>query len=288
MTTADYYKQIVDEKNSIHPTLDNLTMVNNEQDLLSNLTTTSKVAEHNLWAWIIARSMSVLQSLFDALKLDVAILMDNKEPGTVGWYKYMLLQFQLGYQLYWQTSKNRFDYNDTTSPTALAAKIIAFCAIDDTTGVVKVKVAKKDSSTGLPVKLDVITEFPQVEAYLNQKKLAGTRISLISEDADMLKVIGNILYNPLYDASLLQVNVEAAINEFNKLLPFNGTYNINKLIDAIQSVPGVYDVRLSNVSYKYGAYAYTTIIGEYKTVAGYVKIDPANALSTTLTYVKYV
>jgi len=255
--------------------------IDNSQILLNDLTSKSKVAEHRLWAWVVAHAMNTIQELFSVFKKDVDDAIAEKEPGTELWYRKIMLEFQYNYQLYWGLKGWR--YNDTTSPAAIASKIVKYCAVDGSTGTVVVKVAGETG--GLPSQLGT-TEKNATEAYLKIRRIAGTQVNLIALPADILKIVGTIYFNPLRTKATIQADVEAAIIQFNKLIPFNGKYNINKLIDAIQAVDGVTDVVLDNVYYKFGSNPYAAIDREWQTHAGYVKIDNAsgNTLADTLTY----
>lgn len=280
MDTQNFYNEIMVEKQN-QTALNDLTTINNAQDLLTQVTTTSKVAEHNLWAWITGYCMNTLNNLFNSFKKDVQAILDAKEPGTEEWYKNQMLAFQFNFQLYW--INNRFDYNDTTSALAIAARVIKYCAVDGSQGKVVFKVAGE--TAGVPSQLPVLQATAAFN-YMLKKRFAGSKIQVIALPADTLKITATIYFDPLLTLPTVKAAVEAAIDNFNKLIPFNGKWNINKLEDDLQAATGVIDPVISLVQYKSGSNPYQNVVREYQTIGGYVKIDTAsgNTLNDTITY----
>lgn len=283
MNTQSFYEEIMTEKQN-QSALNSLTTINNAQDLLTQVTSSSKAAEHNLWAWITAYAMNILNGLFQLFKKDVQTLLDAKEPGTAEWYRQQMLSFQYNFQLIW--INNQYNYNDTTSALALAARVIKYCAVDGSQGKVVFKVAGE--TAGEP------TQLPLVEAtaaynYMLKKRFAGSKIQVIALPPDVLRVTATIYYDPLLTLAVVKPAVENTIHNFNKLIPFNGKFNINKLNDDLQSTPGVIDPVISLVEYKSGSNPYQQVVREYQTVGGYVKIDTTsgNTLNDTITYLPH-
>ena len=95
-----------------------------------------------------------------------------------------------------------------------------------------------------------------------------------------------MLLNP--DGSLIADSsiypVEDAVNRYLASILYGGTFNRNKLIDAIQAVEGVKDLILGDVNVKIAnAQAYTIVEGNnYTSVGGSFK---ATDLRNTLSYV---
>lgn len=288
-TTQEIFDEIMASKDTEAALSELIPVADNSQKLLADLKTVSKTAEYRLWAFIVAYAQNTMNTFYNKFVKRVESVMNDKEPGTLGWWRFIAINFQLGYLLTWIDSKNRYEYSDTTSDAAIASKIIKFCAVDDTSGIVLIKVAK-DNGSGLPANLDGVTELSLAQAYFERKRPAGVRINAISLSADLLKITGTIYYDPLVTAATIKAATEAAILSFNNLLPFNGRYNLNKLIDSLQSVDGIRDIVIASVQYKIGSNPYVTVIQEYQTEAGYVKIDTAsgNTLDDTLTYTPYV
>ncbi len=260
--------------------------IDNAQVLKDDLATSTKVAEFRLWVWNIAYGFRQMYTFFTQLKADVQEIEDAKSPPTDGWWKALILDFQENFELSWDTIKRRYLYSDTTSDAAIASRIVKFCSITDFQDTVLIKCAAADGG-GLPLELDV-DQLAKVSKYARRQRPPGTTVNVVSREPDLIKVLGTIYIDPLADEPTVTAAVEAAINNFDNYLEFDGTYNITKLVDNLQKVPGVrepYDIK---VYYKYGLLTYTQITRQYQTSAGYVKVDPANPLSSTLTYIKDV
>lgn len=282
-TIAEIYLSIVAEKNN-QPTINALQpTIDNEQTLLNDLSSTSKVAVWRLFAYIISVAIWTHENLWDLFKAAIEALIAGAYSGTTRWYQQQALLFQFGDSLTWINNKFQYSVIDATK------QIIKRSAAIETGGAVIIKVAKLVG--GLPVKLNA-NEFAAYQAYLAQIKFAGTNISSISYDPDLLKLTLNIVYNPLVlasDGSLLSDSgifpVEDAIKAYIAGIVWDGTFNLTKLIDAAQAAQGVVDPILTLAEGKaYNGASFGTITQNYQSVAGYMVVDPANPLSGTLTY----
>ena len=282
-TIANIYAAMVAEKQN-QPTINSLQPnVDTEQHLLADITTPSKVANWRLYFYVIAIAIFILENLWDLFKADVDAIVASAIPGTARWYQEQALEFQFGDALVWLN--NKFQY----AVINVANQIIKRSAAIESGGVVYIKVAKLNGTS--PVKL-APAELTAFQAYMQAIKFAGTQIGIISYDPDLLKLTLNVVYDPLVlasDGSLLSnagvFPVEDAINDYIAGIVWNGTFNATKLIDAIEAAQGVIDPVLTLAEGKANnASVFNTINQNYQSVAGYMIIDPANALNTTITY----
>ena len=281
---SEIYLSIVTEKNN-QPTINSLQpSIDSEQSLLNDLSTPSKVAIWRLFAYIIAVAIWIHETLWDQFKAEVDTIVAAAEAGSARWYQEQALLFQYGDSLQW--INNKWQYA-TIDP---AKQIIKFSAVVEIGGGIIIKVSKANN-----VKLDA-NESIAFQAFM-KIKWAGTIISIISYDADLLKLAYNIIYDPLVianDGSLLTAQgsvfpVEDAINAYLAGITWNGTFNLTKIIDAIQTAQGIVDVILiSAQGMAANGSFYNTINQNYESVSGHMIVDPANPLSGTLTYTPYV
>lgn len=252
------------------------------QDMLTELTTASKVAIWRLLFWVIAVAIFVHEKLFDVFKSDVETRALEIVPATTRFYVIESLKFQLGDELVFDGEK--FIYLDTTSVTALAKQIIEQASARDINQVVTIKIAKDDGSGGLE-KLTG-TEKTAFEAYLNQIKIAGTKTIVISDDPDTLKVAYTIQFDPLVmkgvDGSLIEDGtfpVQEAIDAYIEGLPFDSTFKVMDLTDAIQAARGVVNAVADVVEAKFGTLDFSNILTvtteTYLPNAGYLVTDPS-------------
>lgn len=264
-TITEIKQQIIDAKNA--------------DANLNALTSASQTAIWNLWAYIVAVAIYTMEVLWDTFRTDLEKLAAESIPGTIRWYYRQALNFQYGDTLTWDG--NRFSY--ATPDTS--RQIIKRVAITDVSGQVRIKVAKEVA--GIPVKL-TSAELLAFQAYMAQIKFAGTNLSIISYDPDLLNIGLTIYFDPLLlatDGSLITDSavfpVENAINNYLAAIEFGGVFNMNLLIDDTLKAVGADDLEPGTIEGKAaGAASYTAITHEYEASAGYMTV---NAFSITYT-----
>lgn len=279
-TIQEIYDEIIAEKQTLSSLNGLLPSSTNYSDLLSALTAASKVAVWRLWAYVTAVSIFFHEQLFELFKLEVEAIADAAIPGVLRWYREQVLNFQLGYTLQYINGKYQYTTVDES------AKIVKYCAVEERNdGLVVIKTAKQVS--GLPAELDA-PELTALQAYCQQIKFAGTRLSVVSFPADSLKLYYDIYYDAILPEADVIVIVEAAVTDFLNNLPFNGRFNINKMTDALQLLDGIIDPVFLSAEARYGLIPFAAFTTEYNSNAGYMQIDPSFPLSATFNYIPYV
>jgi hypothetical protein len=285
-TIEQIYAALVFEKIN-QPTLISLQpAIDDEQTLLSDLTTPSRVAVWRLWLFITAVAIYVHETLWDLFKAEVEEIASKAVAGTPRWYQEQCFKFQYGDTLQWIDNKYQYSIIDPTK------QIVKRAAVVEVGNQVRIKVAKLSGSAVVPL---TSAELAAFDAYIHQIKFAGTNTATLSRVPDLLKVYFKIYYDPLVltptgalitDAGTFPA--EAAIQNYIANLPFNGDLVLTNLVDAVQVAVGVVNPILLSAEAKYGALPYATIVEKYNPDAGHMAIDPAFLLSTTITYVPYV
>ena len=199
---------------------------------LAALDSVSNTAIWRLWRFITAQVINYFEVAWDKFQAVIQAIIDNNQYGTDDWWYKKMLAFQFGDLL-------GFINNVYQYPVIDAAKqIVKFCSITSNSGKVQIKVAA--SSGGQPVVLTT-DQLDGLLSYCQQIRPAGIRFTVQSLAADKLKITGNIYYNAQGDIAVIKPAVFAAIGTFLSTLNttnFNGTLFCNKLIDAVQAVPG--------------------------------------------------
>lgn len=283
-TISEIFDEIILEKETFNSLagLESPVVPDTAQNMLTELTTASKVAIWRLMFWVIAVAIFIHEKLFEVFKSDVETRALEIVPATTRFYVIESLKFQLGDELVFDGEK--FIYLDTTSVTALAKQIIEQASARDINQVVTIKIAKDDGSGGLE-KLTG-TEKTAFEAYLNQIKIAGTKTIVISDDPDTLKVAYTIQLDPLVmkavDGSLIEDGtfpVQEAIDGYIEGLPFDSIFRVQDLTDAIQAARGVVNAVADVVEAKFGTLDFSDILTvtteTYLPNAGYLVTDPS-------------
>nr|WP_314801617.1 nucleotidyltransferase [uncultured Capnocytophaga sp.] len=258
-----------------------------QEPALNELNSTSKVAIWRLWVYIIAVAIWSLEKLFDQHRADIDKRLAELKPHTARWYRSKALAFQYGFDLL--PDSDKFNNQGHTEEAIEASKIVKYSAVIESKneGRLIVKIAGEQGE-----QLQPITE-PQkqaFEAYLQEIKDAGVRLSVVNYQPDVLHLQMKIVYDPLVldsnGQSIIHATrpVEEAIKSYLKRLPFNGELVLAHLIDALQQAEGVKIPHLvlaqsKNItsSGEYGAFE-TIEISKIPT-AGYFTIDNFNDIS---------
>ncbi len=283
-TIQQIFDESIIEKETFASLDDLVPNPDSSQTFLTDLTSSSKVAIWRLMLWVQAVAIFIHEGLFDVFKSDVETRALEIIPATTRFYVIEALKFQLGDELIF--TDGTFKFEDSTSAAALAKQIIAQASARDINEVVTLKIAKDDGSGGLE-KLTP-TEKTAFEAYLNKIKIAGTKTIVISDDPDLLKVAYTIEFDPLVmksDGTLIEDGtspVQEAIDAYIEGLPFDSTFRVQDLTDAIQLARGVVNAVADVVEAKFGLLDFTDILTVptevYLPNAGYlVTVDETEA-----------
>ena len=138
--------------------------------------TFSAVSIESIWFSIVASAIFVLESLFDAFRVDVNATIEGAIVASIPWYHKISLEFQYGDSLVFDEATQQFIYPVIDE----AKRVVKFAACRDLGGGVSVLVSGADTN-GNPTALsaDILTAF---EAYLNERKPAGVLLSVGSFD----------------------------------------------------------------------------------------------------------
>jgi hypothetical protein len=261
---------------------------------LDGLTSNSLVSAWRLIFRICATGIKIVEDLFDRHVEIVDQAASAAISGTRAWYAAQTLLYQFGDELVYDEATGNFGYQ-VFDPDKQVAQLSA--AQDDSTGAVFVKAAKIDSGTGAPIPLSV-AELDGLTGYWEQKKFAGTNLSVLSDPGDKLQIEGRIVYDPNVlnsDGELLtDTSRQPAKEAIEKYLidfgreNFSGIFNIMDMTDVVQATEGVFNaVPTTFVARKYDDSVVIDVLGDpdqrYTTIAGYMVLDPA--FPTIITYI---
>ena len=258
-----------------------------QEPTLNELNSTSKVAIWRLWVYIIAVAIWSLEKLFDLHRADIDKRLAELKPHTARWYRSKALAFQYGFDLL--PDSDKFNNMGHTEEQIEASKIVKYSAVVESPneGRLIVKIAGEQGEQLQPI-TDVQKQ--AFEAYLQEIKDAGVRLSVVNYKPDILHLRMKIVYDPLMlDSNGQSITnafkpVERAIKDYLKNLPFNGELVLAHLIDALQHEEGVKIPHLVlaqskniNSGGEYGAFE-TIEISKIPT-AGYFTIDNFNDIT---------
>ena len=257
---------------TINEIYNGIVVAKNADSNLVSINSSSATAIWRLWSYIFAVASWALENIMDAFRAEVLTSLADMIPGTVRWYYNQCLTWQYGDALVWLNNTYKYAVIDANK------QIVKFVAVSELYGQLIIKVGK--SSGGLPVKL-TSGELSSFTSYINSIKFAGTNVSVISYDADLIKFDINIVYDPMVmrpDGSLIldgSFPITAALNSYLHGIIYGGVFNKTKCIDAVQLVQGVVDAYFYQVQAKaYAAVNFNTITGQnYESISGAYSID---------------
>ena len=284
-----WYDIIIAEKNTMSNLNSLQPNVDSSQALLSDVTTTSKIARWRLWVWCVAVSAYAVDVLFDLQKIELEAISLRSRFGTLPWYVWTAKNFQYGDPLpdplVWEN--NQYVY----SPIVPEHRIIKMAAAIEAGNTVNLKVAKLVGTVTTKLDITEKTAFVSYMTDATKVKPAGVVVNVISDDPDDLRLYVTIKYDPLVmmaTGELLALPgvfpVNDKINKFIADMPFNGVLELCNLVDVIQSATGVVSVYITDAQARYGANPFVSFPERYLANAGYLIIDVGTPLNTSITY----
>ena len=240
--------------------------------------------------WIMAVLSWVVEGSFYKHKDEVNKLIKAAQFGTLPWYNEQLLKFQYGSKLEW--NNNSFEYKTIDK----LEQIIKYSAATLTGRLVILKAATQDKGTPpKPTKLND-KEFPALDAYIKQIQPPGVSITLLSLDADVLRLTIEVMYDPQILTSkgilISDENRSPVLEQINAYLnstEFSGTFDEVSFIDYLQKATGVVKPYLISAKGKAADVTnFTTITRKYEPIAGYMIIDPNINITEYITYEPYI
>lgn len=275
---------------NIDTIIDEMDDAQSSETALSTLNSTSQTAIYTLWKSITATVINLLEQLWDIYKEEIEEVVSVGAVGSDAWLNAQILKFQ--YSATVPQIVTLVDFAPAYGTVNEDLQIITRCSVKTLANkTISVKVAKSDP----PVALSA-TELNSLKGYLSDISFAGTQTNTYSYASDKFYLKANIYYNGQY-SSVISSTVIAAVENYFKNIPFDGTVKISALEDYIQDVPGVTDVVIVDAAIRpdttafasktYLVQASTTIYPTYPTYAGYVvgETTASNTLADTLTFI---
>lgn len=213
-----------------------------QKESLNELNSTSKTAIWRLWIYITAFAIHSLERIFDKHKQELEQLIAQQKIHSARWYRQKALGFQYGFDLL--PDSDVFNNQQAEPSVVENSKIIKYAAVSlpPDQSLLVVKIATESKGELAPITPQQKTSF---EAYLNEIKDVGVRISVINYLPDLLRLHLRIYRDPLVldenGQSILtgEKPVEMALKNYLKNLPFNGELVLAHLTDALQKIDGV-------------------------------------------------
>lgn len=228
-TIATIQQQIIDQKNSYTS--------------LNGLSSPSQTAIWRLWTFITAVAISLFEQILSIFSADIEAKLINTVSGTAPWIYNNTFLFQYDSTIPQVVVVDPITYQITYPTVDVSKRLVTRCAVGIRANqIVEVKVAKSEPPTAL-----ASGELSSLQSYMNTIMPAGIQTICISSAADQIRIEADIYYNGQY-SSVIQTNVQTAINLYLAGINFGGTFYVSKLEDAILSVVGVKDISFKRIT----------------------------------------
>ncbi len=199
----------------------NLLAAKTAESDLNGLTSTSVTAIWRLWLYLVSEFHYLMYKQWDVVKVAIALLGLQQIVGTKLWYQGLALNWSGGGQTI-------IAAHCTEVLTTLDKRVFLFVAADDGNG----------QFTNL-----TSADRTALQAYINEKKVAGTDIVVISSTADLLWLGFSVKFaGPASNQAQVAADVKQAILDYISALDFGVPLSISLLSNHLFSVPDVLDV----------------------------------------------
>ena len=251
----------------------------------------SNVSVFNLIIYVVSAALYTFEVMVDILQATIQDIADSAPSGNAKWLQRQILNFQFGDVI------TLVDFVPTYSPVDESARIVTVCSVKELgSGVVSIKVAKGTAPSLGPLsapELAALKDYYFGTSTTEGIGFAGVRAQFVNLDPDRMRVEATVYFLGQYVEADVKADVIDAIDDFFATfqdVAFDGTVFMIKLVDAIQAVPGVSRVELTDIKAREATVALGSatdidVQGYYTTVAGYlISEDTAsNTLDDTIT-----
>lgn len=288
--TKKYFDKILAEKSTMTDLNAWIADSDGADSFLEKINNKSKVSYWERFSWVLASAAGTLNDVFDLFKIDLEAISKKSRFGTDLSYINVAKAFQYGDNLV--NIDNEWKYPEQTAADALAAKkIIAFAALQETGDALTLKVARVVG--GVQQELDA-AQLQAFTAYMNFQKPKGINLTTVSLPPDLMWLQLSVNYDPILlkatGESIASPGTYPAADAVNAYLSsvntgFKGKFENDKMIDFVQKAHGVKSAYTISTKGKANGGVYGAAFPQsYTSVAGYLKIDSAYPLTTTITY----
>ncbi|WP_044213455.1 hypothetical protein [Flammeovirga sp. OC4] len=263
-TRKEIYELLVAEKQKIAE-LDSLTDEETLKEALADLNkpaSTSKFGIWRLWLYVVSYALYLQEVIFELHQIEVNKLVDASKVHTAEWYEDKIKEYQHGdpILLHQESKQPYYEVEDDSK------KVVKFVAVTGR-GVALVKVKGEDGKLSE-------TEAEGVKSYLSEIQEPGAQMGVVNLESDKLILHADLYYSPEYDRLTVEANVQSAVENYIKNLPFNGSLLISDLVENIKEVEGAEDFYITIMKAKpeIGS-SYEDVKARYYPSSGWMELD---------------
>lgn len=201
----------------------------------------SKMSVMNGITWVASAIIHSFEVILDTFTVDISEAMNSRINGTPNYYASVLLQYQKGDALTVRPDGLAFGYASVDETKRIINQVSYIESYDDYNRDYKLifKTATGENGFLQPISKD---DLVAVNAYIRNFAFAGTNISVISQQGDVLIPKITVYYNgsvsegDMYDALTL------ALKDYINNIDFDSSIYVSKVIETLRKVTNVTDV----------------------------------------------
>jgi len=274
-TIDSIFKELLTEKE----TLTNLASLVKDPTILDQKTLissldSSKVAEWVLWLYNVAVAANITEIGISKAVEEIKELIENQIIFTAPFFIKKAKEFQYPDLVRINPDTYQIEY-EVISPER---QIISSATVTTLPSKLLLKVRRKDTDS---LSAD---EKTALESYLGAIKPVGTQIEVYNFPADEVGLYLEVLYQGNVSLATVKAAVESTINDHLLNLDFDAVLRISGLVDRLQAISGVKDVWFTNGTGVSDTGLPIEFQHTYNSRAGYLRINPATPLSSTIIY----
>lgn len=203
------------------------------------------ISVENILFYVWAVCAWTVEQLISRHKQEVTAELEELIVHRPKWYRDKVLRFMEGKEL--EPDSDTYDTTGMSEGDISAARVVKHAVASESTAssLLIIKVARDSGGKRCPLTSE---QEKQLNAYINEIKDAGVKISLVNEGADKFNCDVDIYYNALIEPETVRQACESTICDYIENLPFNGEYTNMALIDRLQEVEGVKIAELNSSS----------------------------------------
>lgn len=237
------------------------------------------------WRRVVASSVVALAWMYEQFKIEMLNILASQKPHTLRWYRKQALLFQYGDAL--MDDVLVYDNAGFSEEIIEQKRIIKQAAATEAGGLVILRVAKEVAGVLVPLMPAELTAF---KSYVAELKDAGIQLEVFSYSADKLKVELDVYYDPSVLNGIGErldgtaaTPIENAIGGYLRNLEFNGVFVRTRMVDAIQSVTGVFAIEPTGIEVaRFDGETYQNVSVLHTPFSGYYILE-----SLTVNYIPY-
>lgn len=203
----------------------------------------SKMSILNGITWIASAVIYSFEVILDTFTVDISEAMNSRVNGTPTYYANVLLQYQKGDTLMVRSDGLAFGYPSTDETKRIIKQVSYIESYDDNNRDYKLifKTATEANGSLQPIPKD---DLVAINSYIRNFAFAGTNISVISQEGDVLIPKVTVYYDGAISEAEMYDELANALNSYIAKIDFDSSIYVSKILEVLKKVNHATDVHI--------------------------------------------